>query len=123
MSRAQTRSVWSGLVGGSATPAPADLFSGGRLSELLEPGLLFDCRRHRGCTQTVARIPLGAGQQPRVLYQAHGNFQRFFSSDPSGRYLILDASAETAHVNGWIDHGRLIPLAPANGNAVIYESW
>jgi len=34
----------------------------------------------------------------------------FLSSDASGRYLLL-----TSRRNGWIDHGRLRPLAPASG--------
>jgi hypothetical protein len=91
--------------------------------------VLTDCPPHGACTLTVARIPVGAGQQPRVLYQVHsgtryqGIFERFFSADPSGRYLILDAGAGNARVNGWIDHGRLVPLAPANGNAPDFETW
>jgi hypothetical protein len=91
--------------------------------------VLTHCPPHGACTLTVARIPVGTGQQPRVLYQVHsgtrsqGIFERFFSSDPSGRYLILDAGAGNARVNGWIDHGRLVPLAPANGNIPEYETW
>jgi hypothetical protein len=91
--------------------------------------LLTYCPPHGACTLTVARIPVGAGQQPRVLYQVHsgtryqGIFERFFSADPSGRYLLLDAGAGNARVNGWIDHGRLVPLAPANGNAPEFETW
>ncbi len=91
--------------------------------------VLTDCPPHGACTLTVARIPVGTGQQPRVLYQVHsgtrrqGIFERLFSSDPSGRYLILDAGAGNARVNGWIDRGRLVPLAPANGNAPEFETW
>jgi hypothetical protein len=91
--------------------------------------VLTDCPPHGACTLTVARIPVGTAQQPRVLYQVHsgtrfqGIFERLFSSDPSGRYLILDAGAGSARVNGWIDHGRLVPLAPANGNIPEYEAW
>lgn len=84
---------------------------------------------HRGtCTQTVTRIPLGSGRI-RVLYQVHsgtpfeGVFERFFGTDPTGRYLILDAGTGKARINGWIDHGRLRPLAPANGDDVSYETW
>ncbi len=91
--------------------------------------VLTGCPAHGACTLTVARIPVRSAQRPRVLYQVHsgtrfqGIFERFFSSDPSGRYLILDAGAGTARVNGWIDHGRLVPLAPRNGNAPDYETW
>jgi hypothetical protein len=58
----------------------------------------------------VVRISADTGRVLRVLY-------------PSGRYLILDAGAGSARVNGWIDHRRLVPLAPANGNAADYEAW
>ncbi len=91
--------------------------------------VLTDCPPHGACTLSVVRIPVGSGGGPRVLYRAHtgsryqGIFERFFSADPSGRYLILDAGKGNARVNGWIDHGRLVPLAPADGNAPIYETW
>jgi hypothetical protein len=91
--------------------------------------VLTDCPPHGACTLTVARIPVTTGRGPRVLYQAQsgsryqGIFERFFSSDPSGRYLILDAGKGNVRVNGWINHGRLVPLALANGNAPIYEAW
>ncbi len=49
--------------------------------------------------------------------------ERFFSSDPSGHYLILDAGVGSARVNGWIDHGRLVRLTLANGDIVDYETW
>jgi hypothetical protein len=97
---------------------------------------LTDCPAHGPCTLTVARFPVvtvagspaGTGGA-RVLYQVQsgsrfaGIFFRFFSADPSGRYLILDAGAGSKRVNGWIDHGRLVPLAPANGNIPEYEAW
>ena len=91
--------------------------------------VLTDCPPHGACTLTVARIPLATGRGVRVLYQAQsgsrfqGIFERFFSSDPSGRYLILDAGRGNARVSGWIDHGRLVPLAPANGKVPVYEAW
>jgi len=90
---------------------------------------LVGCPRHGACTLTVARIPVGTGGGERVLYQARsgsrnaGIFFRFFSADASRRYLILDAGAGSKRVNGWIDHGRLVPLAPANGNYPEYETW
>ena len=34
---------------------------------------------------------------------------------PPGRYLILYAAVGSAQDNGRIDHGRLVPLTPANG--------
>jgi hypothetical protein len=90
---------------------------------------LVDCPPHGACTLTVARIPLSTGGRQRVLYQAQsgsrnaGIFFRFFSADPSRRYFILDAARGSARVNGWIDHGKLVPLAPADGNAPAYEAW
>ena len=87
------------------------------------------CPRHGACTLSVARISVATGRVLRVLYQVRtgsayqGVFDRFFSSDPSGRYLILDAGAGSRRVNGWIDHRRLVPLVPANGNAANYEAW
>ena len=89
---------------------------------------LSKCPRHGTCTQTAVRIPL-AGGPVQVLYRVRsgtpyeGVFERFFDTDPTGRYLILDAGAGKARVNGWIDHGRLRPLTPANGDDVGYESW
>jgi hypothetical protein len=90
---------------------------------------LANCPRGGACTLSVARFSAATGRPLRVLYRVrtgdryHGFFERFFSSDPSGRYLILDAGAGSARVNGWIHHGRLIPLTPANGDSVIYETW
>jgi hypothetical protein len=90
---------------------------------------VVDCPPHEPCTLTVARIPVGTGGGQRVLYQVQsgnrnaGIFFRFFSADPSRRYLILDAGTSNARVNGWIDHGKLVPLTPADGNAPTYEAW
>ena len=53
----------------------------------------------------------------------NGFMFRFFSSDPSGRYLLLDAGPTSGTANGWIDNGRLIPLTPADGGNVFYEAW
>lgn len=52
-----------------------------------------------------------------------GVFERFFSTDPTGRFFILDVGAGSKRVNGWIDNGRLVPLAAADGNAPDYEAW
>jgi hypothetical protein len=90
---------------------------------------LTDCPPHGPCTLTVARFPVGTTGGEHVLYQVQsgsrfeGIFFRFFAADPSGRYVILDAGAGSKRLNGWIDHGRLVPLAPANGNIPEYEAW
>ena len=76
---------------------------------------------------SVQQVPTATGRHPRILYRmftGNGFTYQFFSSDPSGRYLILDAGpARGALANGWIDQGRLVPLAPANGASVLYETW
>jgi len=63
----------------------------------------------------LARVPLVHPGHARLLYNSnHGvagsDGVVFLSSDASGRYLLL-----TSRRNGWIDHGRLRPLAPASG--------
>ena len=88
-----------------------------------------NCPSRGACVLSVARYSAATGKTLRVLYQVRtgdlyrGYFERFFSTDPSGRYLILDAGAGSKRVNGWIDHGRLVPLTPANGDDVGYETW
>jgi hypothetical protein len=66
------------------------------------------------------------GRQLRVLYRmltGNGFMYRFFGADPSGRFFLFDAGPTTATVNGWIDHGRLIPLAPSDGSNLVNETW
>jgi hypothetical protein len=53
----------------------------------------------------------------------HGFSYQFFSADPSGRYLLLDAGPASGTVKGWIEDGRLIQLTPADGTNVFYETW
>jgi hypothetical protein len=88
------------------------------------------CPRNAGCTTTVARISLTASQAPKVLYKVHTNFQgpylENFASDPTGRFLIIDAKTSMTSkgpVNGWIDHGHVVPLAPSDGFDAIDEAW
>jgi hypothetical protein len=81
---------------------------------------------HPGTTVSVVQVSAATGRPERVRYQVdtgNGFMFRFFSSDPSGRYLLLDAGPTSGPANGWIDNGRLIPLTPAKGNNVFYESW
>lgn len=78
---------------------------------------------------SVVRVSVATGRALSVLYKVNAGeplgdvFLRIFTADPSGRYLILDASAHGARVNGWIDHGILVPLVPKDGNEVINEAW
>jgi hypothetical protein len=91
---------------------------------------LLSCPKRGICTLTVERLPL-RDRHPVILYQTRtgtpfaGVFDRFMAVDPSGRFVIIDASAgaKDARVNGWIRNGRLVPLSPPNGNAPIYEAW
>jgi hypothetical protein len=91
--------------------------------------LLNTCPRRGLCTQSVARIPVTGRGSLRVLYQVRagtafkGVLGRFFSTDPTGRYLILDSQVGNGRVNGWISHGRLHLLTPSNGSDVGYETW
>jgi hypothetical protein len=82
--------------------------------------------RHDG-TIDVVQVSASTGRQVRVLFQentGNGVFYRLFSSDPSGRFMILDAGPpQGAILNGWIDHGRLVLLKPADGSSVFQESW
>jgi hypothetical protein len=77
-------------------------------------------------TVSVVQVSAATGRPERVRYRVstgNGFMFRFFSSDPSGRYLLLDAGPTSGTANGWIDNGRLIPLTPADGGNVFYEAW
>ena len=75
----------------------------------------------------MVRVSASTGQKVRVLFQestGQGVFYRFFSSDLSTRFMILNAGPPSGAIhNGWIDHGRLALLAPADGGNVFYEAW
>ena len=80
----------------------------------------------RGSNQVLIVRFSATGRQLRVLYRmrtGNGFMYRFFGADPSGRYLLLDAGPTSATVNGWIDHGRLIPLTPSDGSNLLNEVW
>lgn len=91
--------------------------------------VLVSCPKRGSCTLSEAQLAPGTNRVRRVLYRVHtgtafqGVFERFASIDPTGRFLILDAGAGAKRVNGWIDHGQLVPLTPADGNDPIYEAW
>src|SRR5215468_397809 len=75
---------------------------------------------------SVVQVSAATGRQLSVRYQVDtgdGFLYRFFSADPSGRYLLLDVGPISGTVNGWIDDGRLVQLTPANGTKVLYEAW
>ena len=58
-------------------------------------------------------MPLAGGARPRLLYDGVTGPRVVvaLSSDASGQHLLL-----TWRLNGWIDHGRLGPLAPQAGS-------
>jgi hypothetical protein len=91
--------------------------------------VLLTCPKRGTCTLSVVQMSVATGRVLRQLYLTHTGtafqdvFDRTFSTDPSGRYLILDAGAGKERVNGWIDHGRLVPLVPADGNDAGNEAW
>jgi type IV secretory pathway VirB2 component (pilin) len=77
-------------------------------------------------TASVVQFSAATGRQTRVLYQmptGNGFSYQFFSSDPSGRYLLLDVGPTSGEVNGWIDYGQLVPLTPPDGDDIFYETW
>jgi hypothetical protein len=80
----------------------------------------------RGPDQVLIVRFSASGRQLRVLFQmrtGNGFLYRFVSADPSGRYVLFDAGPTSATVNGWIGHGRLIPLAPSDGSNLVSEAW
>ncbi len=80
-----------------------------------------------GTTVSVIQVSAATGRPVRVLYRVgtgDGFTFRFFGADPSRRYLLLNVGpASGSLANGWIDDGRLVPLTPADGSNVFYESW
>jgi hypothetical protein len=75
----------------------------------------------------VVKVDPVTGHPIRVLLHedtGQGVFYRSFAADPSTRFLILNAGPPTGPIhNGWIDHGRLVLLKPADGSNVFYETW
>jgi hypothetical protein len=83
-------------------------------------------RPHQSTSILIIKYSAATGRQLHVLYRmrtGNGFFYRFFGSDPTGRYLLFNAGPTSGTVNGWIDHGRLIRLKPADGSNVFYETW
>jgi len=75
----------------------------------------------------VVKVDPATGHQIRLLLHentGNGVFYRSFASDPSTRFLILNAGPPQGGThNGWIDHGRLVTLKPADGSNVVFETW
>jgi hypothetical protein len=93
-----------------STLIAADVYSAGRGSDAVK----------------LIKFSVATGKRLGVIYQVHtgnGFFYRFFGSDPTRRYLLFDAGPTSATVNGWIDHGRLVRLKPADGSNLFWETW
>jgi len=92
----------------------------------LATAIVHSGRRPSSNSVSVVEYSAVDGRQLRVLYYlrtGNGFFYRFLSADPTGRYLIFNAGRTSGTLNGWIDHGRLISLRPANGSNIGYETW
>jgi hypothetical protein len=79
-----------------------------------------------GTVVVVVQASVRTGRQLRVLYRVdtgNGMSYQFFSADPTGRYLMLDAGSSAESNNGWIYHGHLVPLTPYDGNSVFWQAW
>jgi hypothetical protein len=114
----------------SFRPRGTELFDafirpGGREASVL----LNHCPPRGTCRQWVAEVPVTGRGLSRILFRTSGGtafkgvFARLFGSDPTGRYLLLNARVRSARLNGWLDHGRLRPLTPANGSGDLNEVW
>ncbi len=73
-------------------------------------------------TWVIEQISVPSGRVIRVLFRASTalSFIDFTqtSSDPTGRYIMFfygTGLSKPDYHNGWLDHGRLAPLAPAHG--------
>jgi hypothetical protein len=92
----------------------------------LAAAIVHSGRRAGSSSVSVVQYSAVNGRQLRVLYHlrtGNGFFYRFLTADPTGRYLIFNAGRTSGTRNGWIDHGRLISLTPANGSNIRYETW
>jgi hypothetical protein len=92
----------------------------------LAAAIVHSGRRAGSDSVSVVQYSAVDGRQLRVLYYlrtGNGFFYRFLTADPTGRYLIFNAGRTRGTLNGWIDHGRLISLRPANGSNIRYETW
>jgi hypothetical protein len=80
-----------------------------------------------GARVTVEQISVQTGKVIRVLFRSairNASSLAFrASSDPSGRYIIVVYGNLASSRNGWIDHGRLVPLTPAITAADLIETW
>jgi hypothetical protein len=84
---------------------------------------------------TVEQISVATGRRLSVLYHRHLGPTAMVSGGPNFLVLIPDGSGShwildgaicgnncSNGFNGWIDHGRLIPLQPTDGR-LAGEAW
>lgn len=95
-----------------------------------------------GSTLTLTEVGSGTGQDSnfvavlavstansknrRVIFKmntGNGFSYNCFAADPFRRHFILDAGPTSGTKNGWIYHGRLVPLKPNPGDNVRIEAW
>jgi hypothetical protein len=80
-----------------------------------------------GAVVTAEQISVQTGKVIRVLFRSairNASSLAFrASSDLSGRYIIVIYGTLAHGRNGWIDHGRLVPLVPAVAPLGLYETW
>jgi hypothetical protein len=77
-----------------------------------------------GSALTVRRISARTGRVLQTLYSRSvtGSITvGFLSADPTGRYLIVNATVAGQNVNGWLRSGRLIPLQFSG--SLYSEAW
>ena len=84
---------------------------------------------HSGARSTLVRViqvSARTGKQLRVVYQVNtgnGMSYQYFSTDPTGRYMMLDAGPSSQSHNGWIYHRQLVALKPYDGGNVNWQTW
>lgn len=92
----------------------------------LAAAIVHSGRRPGSNSVSVVEYSAANGRQLRTLYYlrtGNGFFYRFLSADATGHYLIFNAGRTSGTLNGWIDHGQLVRLRPANGSNISYETW
>ncbi len=70
-------------------------------------------------------VSMATGKTLKVEFRlptGNGFFYRFIGADPTGQWVLFDAGPTTHAINGWVDHGKLVPLKPAGDNA-FDEAW
>jgi hypothetical protein len=102
-----------------------DMFISPDGSAVLVDNVFSPAKPHQQGAVSVLTVSAATGRRTGVLYRRPIGMNwtdEFLSADPTGRFLLIDAGPARGPENGWIDHGKLIPLKPA-GSDVFYEAW